>query len=81
MILLGNITLISFGLRRAADRGCEGGLMTSTQALTRSLILAILAHDDDRASRAVKLAEGFALTCTKKQIAAAKRMAVKLTKQ
>jgi len=55
--------------------------MTSTQALTRSLILAILAHDDDRASRAVKLAEGFALTCTKKQIAAAKRMAVKLTKQ
>jgi hypothetical protein len=53
--------------------------MTSTTALTQALILAILAPDQARADRAISMAEEIAANCTPKQIASAKRQAVKLT--
>lgn len=52
--------------------------MTCTTALTRALVLAILAPDQQRVDRATALAEEIAANCTPKQIAAAKRNASKL---
>jgi hypothetical protein len=54
--------------------------MTSQSALTQALILAITAPDQQRADRAIALAESIGAGCTAKQIAAAKRNASKLTK-
>ena len=54
--------------------------MTSTTALTQALVLAILAPDKARADRATALAEEIAANCTPKQIASAKRAAVKLAR-
>jgi len=54
--------------------------MTSTTALTHALLLAILAPDQARADRATALAEEIAANCTPKQIASAKRAAVKLAR-
>jgi hypothetical protein len=54
--------------------------MTSQSALTQALILAITAPDQQRADRAITLAESIGAGCTAKQIAAAKRNASKLTK-
>jgi hypothetical protein len=54
--------------------------MTSTAALTRALVLAILAPDQSRADRAIALAESIGAGCTAKQIAAAKRNAAKLAR-
>ena len=54
--------------------------MSTTQALTRALILAITAPDQARADRAIALAESISAECTAKQIAQAKRNAVKLSK-
>ena len=54
--------------------------MTSTTALTQALILALLAPDQARADRATALAEEIAANCTAKQIASAKRAAVKLAR-
>ena len=54
--------------------------MTSTTALTQALILAILAPDKARADKATALAEEIAANCTPKQIASAKRAAVKLAR-
>ena len=52
--------------------------MTSTTLLTHALILAIIAPDQARADRAIALAEEIASNLTPKQIASAKRAAVKL---
>ena len=52
--------------------------MTSTTALTNALVLALLAPDQERSARATALAESIAQDCTPKQIASAKRAAVKL---
>lgn len=52
--------------------------MTSTDALTHALVLAITAPDQARADRAIALAESIGAGCTPKQIAAAKRNASKL---
>jgi hypothetical protein len=54
--------------------------MTFTLALTRALVLAILAPDQARADRAIALAESIGAGCTAKQIAAAKRNAIKLAR-
>ena len=54
--------------------------MTFTLALTRALVLAILAPDKARADKATALAEEIAANCTPKQIASAKRAAVKLAR-
>jgi hypothetical protein len=54
--------------------------MSTTTALTRALVLAILAPDQARADRAIALAESIGVGCTKRQIATAKRNAAKLTK-
>jgi hypothetical protein len=54
--------------------------MTSQSALTQALILAITAPDQQRADRAIALAESIGAGCTAKQIATAKRNASKLTK-
>ena len=54
--------------------------MTSTTLLTRALILAILAPDQQRADKATAFAEEIAANCTPKQIASAKRAAVKLAR-
>lgn len=54
--------------------------MNSTTALTHALVLAILAPDQARSDKAVALAESIGARCTPKQIAAAKRNAVKLAK-
>jgi hypothetical protein len=54
--------------------------MSSTEALTHALILALTAPDQARADRAIALAESIGAGCTAKQIAAAKRNASKLTK-
>jgi hypothetical protein len=54
--------------------------MSTTQALTQALILAITAPDQARADRAIALAESIGAGCTAKQIAAAKRNAAKLSK-
>ena len=52
--------------------------MNSTTALTHALLLAITAPDQARADRAIALAESIGAGCTPKQIASAKRAAVKL---
>ena len=54
--------------------------MSTTEALTQALILAITAPDQARADRATALAESIGAVCTAKQIAQAKRNAAKLTK-
>ena len=54
--------------------------MTSQSALTQALILAILAPDQARADRAIALAESIGAGCTPKQIATAKRNAIKLAR-
>ena len=54
--------------------------MSTTEALTKALVLAITAPDQARADKAVALAESIAADCTAKQIAAAKRNAAKLAK-
>jgi hypothetical protein len=54
--------------------------MSTTQALTHALVLALTAPDQARADRAIALAESIGAGCTAKQIAAAKRNASKLTK-
>ena len=52
--------------------------MSSTALLTNALVLAILAPDQARSARATALAESIAQDCSPKQIASAKRAAVKL---
>ena len=52
--------------------------MNSTAALTQALFLAITAPDQERADRAIALAESIGAGCTAKQIASAKRNASKL---
>ncbi len=54
--------------------------MSPTTALTQALILAITAPDQQRANRAIALAESIGAGCTAKQVATAKRNAAKLTK-
>jgi hypothetical protein len=54
--------------------------MSTTQALTHALLLALLAPDQARADRAIALAESIGAGCTAKQISAAKRNAARLTK-
>ena len=54
--------------------------MSSTTLLTNALILAILAPDKARADRAIALAESIGAGCTPKQIATAKRNAIKLAR-
>jgi len=54
--------------------------MSTTEALTNALVLAILAPDQERADRAIAMAEEIAANLTPKQIASAKRAAIKLTK-
>ena len=54
--------------------------MNSTTALTHALILAILAPDQQRADRAIALAESIGASCTAKQVATAKRNAAKLAR-
>ena len=66
---------ISIDSVRGGDRG-----MTSTAELTHALVLAILAPDQERVDRAIKIAEEIAANLTPKQIASAKRAAIKLTK-
>ena len=52
--------------------------MSPTTALTNALVLALLAPDQARADRAIALAESIGAGCTPRQIATAKRAAVKL---
>ena len=52
--------------------------MSPTALLTHALVLAITAPDQERAERATTMAEEIASNCTSKQIASAKRAAVKL---
>ena len=52
--------------------------MSPTAALTHALVLALTAPDQARSARATALAESIAQDCTPKQIASAKRAAVKL---
>jgi hypothetical protein len=54
--------------------------MTPTAELTHALVLAILAPDQERVDRAIEIAEEIASRLTPKQIASAKRAAIKLTK-
>jgi hypothetical protein len=54
--------------------------MSATDALTRALVLAILAPDRARADRAIALAESIGAGCTAKQVATAKRNAAKLAR-
>jgi enoyl-CoA hydratase/carnithine racemase len=54
--------------------------MTSTDELTHALVLAILAPDQERVDRAIEMAEEIAANLTPKQIASAKRAAIKLAK-
>ena len=54
--------------------------VNSTLALIRALLLAITAPDQARADRAIALAESIGANCTAKQIASAKRAAVKLAR-
>ncbi len=54
--------------------------MSTTEALTHALILAITAPDQARADRAIALAESIGAGCTAKQIVTAKRNAAKLSK-
>ena len=52
--------------------------MSPTAALTNALLLALLAPDQERADRAIALAESIGAGCTPRQIATAKRNASKL---
>ena len=54
--------------------------MSPTTALTRALLLALLAPDQARADRAIALAESIGAGCTPRQIATAKRNAAKITR-
>ena len=54
--------------------------MNSTTALTQALFLAITAPDQERADRAIALAESIGAGCTPKQVASAKRAAAKLAR-
>ena len=54
--------------------------MTTQSALTHALVLALLAPDQERADRAIALAESIGAGCTAKQVATAKRAAVKLAR-
>jgi hypothetical protein len=54
--------------------------MSTTDLLTNALVFAILAPDQARADRAVAMAEEIAANLTPKQIASAKRDAVRLAK-
>ena len=54
--------------------------MSPTAALTHALLLALTAPDQERSARATALAESIAQDCTPKQIASAKRAAVKLAR-
>ncbi len=54
--------------------------MSPTTALTNALVLALLAPDQERADRAIALAESIGAGCTKRQVATAKRNAARLTK-
>jgi len=54
--------------------------MTLIAELTDALVLAILAPDQERVELAIAMAEEIAANCTAKQIASAKRAAIKLTK-
>jgi len=54
--------------------------MSPTTALTNALVLAILAPDQQRADRAIALAESIGAGCTPRQIATAKRNAAKLAR-
>jgi len=54
--------------------------MSPIDALTRALVLAITAPDQERADRAIDLAKSIGAGCTARQIANAKRNATKLTK-
>ncbi len=54
--------------------------MSPTTALTNALVLALLAPDQQRADRAIALAESIGAGCTAKQVATAKRNASRLTK-
>jgi len=54
--------------------------MSATDALTKALVLALLAPDQARADRAIALAESIGAGCTAKQVATAKRNAAKITK-
>jgi hypothetical protein len=52
--------------------------MSPTALFTHALVLALLAPDQQRADRAVAMAEEIAANLTPKQIASAKREAVRL---
>jgi hypothetical protein len=54
--------------------------MSPTAALTHALLLALTAPDQARAHRAIALAESIGAGCTAKQVASAKRAAVKLAR-
>jgi len=54
--------------------------MSPTAALTRALVLALLAPNQARADRAIALAESIGAGCTPRQIAQAKRNAARLMK-
>jgi len=54
--------------------------MSTTEALTQALVLALTAPDQARADRAIALAESIGAGCTKRQVAQAKRNASRLTK-
>jgi hypothetical protein len=54
--------------------------MSPTTALTNALVLALTAPDQQRADRAIALAESISAGCTAKQVTTAKRNAAKLTK-
>ena len=54
--------------------------MSTTTALTRALVLALTAPDQQRADRAIALAESIGAGCTKRQVATAKRNAAKITR-
>ena len=54
--------------------------MSPTTALTRALVLALTAPDQQRADRAIALAESIGAGCTAKQVAQAKRNASKLAR-
>ena len=52
--------------------------MTSTDVLTHALVLALTAPNQERADRAIALAESIGAGCTAKQVATAKRNASRL---
>ena len=54
--------------------------MSATTALTRALVLALTAPDQQRADRAIALAESIGAGCTKRQVETAKRNASKLAR-